>query len=334
MNSIPEVFHSKVKKRRTAFITVVVVTAVLAALMVCVGVVRQNRPLPDPIRFRDFRYGSEQKNDTYVYVEIREEPFVFAEQTRDRVKYYYCLVVEGRDLYIVLLNIPDYNRAAQLEYTEPVVLTGVTRKITGELRDLAIDLFTESGWENVNADTLVNIVGAYYMDAAASPNDPAGFYGLAMILVLIGAITAFVYNMGYKQSKVTVASYSKHEWEQIAHEYSSGSYLYALDKNRVVFTSSYLISMQNYIDVMRYDQIAWVYRSVNKQNAVPISSSYMIIAKDSRVLTIGGLAPGGKKQQDAENGIFGIILDKNPAVLAGYADETRRQAKEMYGIDR
>ncbi|MCL2632689.1 MAG: hypothetical protein FWD45_06365 [Coriobacteriia bacterium] len=331
---MPEVFRIRMKKRRTIVTAILAVCVLTAALLPVLGIAKQNSPLPGPIRFRDFCNSGSQKSGAYVYIEIKDAPYLFAEQTKDKDDYYYCVVTEGDELYIVMLSIPAYQSLILPDYDDPVMLTGVTRYISSDLSEIAIELFVESGWENVGNNTIAEIVGVYYMDTVANPNDPSDYFGFALSLAVLGVLGWFIFYLGYQESKKVAAFYSDYEWEQIMHEYVSCINLLSLNKNKIIMTESYLFNFQNSYNVVRFDEIAWAYRSTYRRTIASASSTFIIVTKSDRTFIINGLLTTGARLDQFEQRFFRAILDKNPAVLIGYSGETRNFAKEMYDIDR
>ncbi|MCL2632688.1 MAG: hypothetical protein FWD45_06360 [Coriobacteriia bacterium] len=121
-----------------------------------------------------------------------------------------------------------------------------------------------------------------------------------------------------------------YEWEQIERQCASEDVIYLDDNETVKATASYVVNLQNYIDIVRYEEIVWVYRKsvfVYKRGVISI---FIIVTRDARILKFKcNRADDREKVRRDEARIYGAICDKKTDVLTDDYDNKKKQAKAL-----
>ncbi|MCL2632868.1 MAG: hypothetical protein FWD45_07310, partial [Coriobacteriia bacterium] len=153
-------------------------------------------------------------------------------------------------------------------------------------------------------------------------------------LLFAGLLHIVITPRHYQQARKTASSYSLLEWDQTAQQYSSnatrGGSLYLDKDEKVVATPTYIISVRDYIDVVRFDEIIWIYRKMKALKRYEQYSVFTIITRNGRkIRIISGRAEDWEIVKGDEALIYRSVQANNHDVLVGYHGDEKKQARTL-----
>jgi len=163
MNEFPEVLRSGIKRSRRLGLVLLVVLLLAAAAFVAAAVSAQNKLKAEPMHFNDFLLSENQKEMTYVYVDIVEDPWEVAQRTEDkRVTARYYLLWDGSFLYLAkLTGGEELGLIGDLGAGRTARVDGLTRPIPKELKKICIEVFADEFGIVLNDDNFADYLGLY-----------------------------------------------------------------------------------------------------------------------------------------------------------------------------
>jgi len=336
MNEFPEVFKTGIKRSRLIGLVLMVVLLLAAASFVFAAMSAQNKLKAGPMHLNDFLLSENQKEMTYVYVDIVEDPWEVAQRTEDkRVTARYYLLWDGDFLYLAkLTGGEELALIGDLGAGRTARVEGMTRPIPTELKKICIEVFADEFGIVLNDDNFADYLGLYLVDPSAKESEPRALYISAASMGFLALIAvAFIISRS-RQQKKAVDKYSFDEWQYIAHEYNSGNYYASLNKNRLVLTENFIINNFTVPDVMRYSDVVWVFGSVVRNTGVPIATGISVYTSDAKEHLLATATAATKGQTNLRDDFMIKILERCPNALVGYTGEARTAARERFGINR
>ena len=336
MNEIPEVIKSGLKRTRRNYLILMALLLLVAAALLMVGVSIQNKLKTAPMHFLDFLISENQKEMTYVYVDILDDPWEVAYRTEDkRVIARYYFLWDGEYIYLAKLTDGEVQSLiGDLDAGRTTRVDGFTRKIPNDLKKICIEVFEDEFGIILNESTLEDYLGLYLVDPSYKTSESSYYFfasGSFVVFALLAVVNIMVKS---RRFKTTLENRSHDEWQHIAYEYSSGYYYASLNKNRLVLTENFIINLLGVPDIIRYSDVVWVFGSVVRNTGVPIATGISVYTRDAKEHMLPTATGATKGQTNQRDEFMYKIMERCPNALAGYSNEARAAAKEYYGINR
>lgn len=278
-----------------------------------------------PVDWGELKKSGNDAEETYVKVMNIWEPDQFAELEGSGNDYKYYIVGDENNVYIAKLTVDTFNKieSAIDEQGEnfSYELKGYIYAIPDEVKKLAIDRVREYSEEDFTDADFDQYFGKYYLDEIQLPND--GTVSLCVCLGVFSDIFAFACLITYfiKKSKVkkTLKEFNKDELEK-ALENSV-----AYEKAKIYLADEYLISTASGLDIIKYDDLYWIYINKTKYRGITTGRYLIAIKKDKRSVQIAYAVRDEKMLQE----IMEKIHEKNDQILIGYTPENQKAFAEF-----
>ena len=264
---------------------------------------------------------SDRKN-RISYIDNRSVPFQFAVSESTTNSYYF--VSDGRYLYIVFMSPKQFEKLDK-EYTDDskVRIEGITKNIPNDVRSIALEVYNESVKEEnvINDNDFENYFGDIYLDMTESKTQVAGFQWFMFYACIICGGIAFIICLA-KLIKLTkkINKMDGNKIDELDSEMNNkDSFYYA--KAHLYLTPHYIINFDGYFDVIKYEDVLWMYRYEVRTNGVKSSQSIKVLANDGVTYLLATIDVYSKKKKEVYEEIWNTIYSKNPNMLLGYTEE-------------
>ena len=308
-------FWEGIKKARKTRIICTAIFAVLAVIFAVIGFIVGNRNLGDPT---DISKAPEVNAGEYVYLDVVDKLFMFIEGDYSSLHFVWDI---NEKLY-VLDVLPSLARELQNATVDnPIRITGLTKEITGEIRDDAIaryNSFKNMDMEALTTSNFDDVVGSTYLYPRDELTNKWVFYVFGIIFLCFALPFAIASLFIERRIKRVVGNLSQKEADLISAEVEDDETI-VFSKVQLFLTENYIISLGKSLDITKYTDIAWIYFTDMRQNGVLSSRHINIITYDGKDRFIPVIPYG--KTRDAHLVIIDIIAGKNPEMLVGYTEE-------------
>jgi len=328
MNKInSEKFWKGIKKARKTRYVCTAILAIIAVVFGIIGFIESKRDLGAPI---DLSKDTKLNAGEYVYIDVVDRLFTFVDSDYSSVHFVWDTSFKVHLVDILPGLAKELDKAT---VDNPIRIMGITKDITDETRDDAIELFNR--YKNMDAEPLTinkfdNAVGKIYTYAREKQTNENVLYAFA--LIFLGFALPFAIAILFIENKIkrVLKKLSPEEAELISSEVENeGTIIY--EKVDMFLTENYIISLGKSIDITKYRDVVWVYHTDLRQNGV-LSNRYVNIITDKFEDHSVPIIPYGKTR-DIHLEIIDIIASKNTNILVGYTDENievMKTAKEEY----
>lgn len=269
------------------------------------------------------------EDDIYVYLDTYDYPYDIGYY--DSSEQYY-FVADDSDLYILRCTESMYNRICKaIDDEGEYRIVGTIGDVNSEVKDMAIEVYnedetdpeymlTESDFDSYFANKLINMETKTGMDILLIVL--AVIVGIVSFgLILGGALGMHRYSRAFK--KLT-----DEEAEELNREIESSETTY-LKGCKVFLTPNYIISMGNMFVAVKYTDIVWAYKFIQRMNFVPILTNIKVHTLGQAVLSIADMAAGTHNKDDMIATIFMAISNHNPNARIGYSNGTTKHISEV-----
>ena len=272
---------------------------------------------------------SKQDNtNEYVKINIAYLPYLFASESDDYGgKKYYIVFDDNQYPYIVRLTDNTYNKLEQLYDNNEEIsyeIKGYLFKQEKELKELAInahkELFSDSEISEANYELYF---GKSYLDETITPSTgvEAITIGVGVGLILLSFFIFIFYIVFKIRFKKNIKKYNKEELES---ELLKPNTLY-FKKENICLTDKYVISTMAGLDVIKYEDILWLYYENRRYNFVSIGKYIIARTKDRKMMQIA--YSYGNEELLIE--IMKKIAEKNDQIMLGFTKENQQKYKEL-----
>ena len=264
----------------------------------------------------------------YVKINIAYLPYLFAEETDDYGgKKYYIVFDNNNYPYIVRLTDTTYKMLEkQYDNDEEISyeISGYLFKQQKEMKDLAIDAHKEIFSDSLISEANYELYfGKCYLDETLTPTT-----GVEAIMIGIGVgllILSFIVFIFYIVFKIRFKKgIKKHSIEKLEAELMEPGVLY-FPKERICLTDKHVISMMAGLDVIKYEDILWIYYENRNYNFVSIGKYIIARLKNKKMLQIAY----SYGNEDLLIEIMKKIKEKNDEILLGFTKENQQKYKEL-----
>lgn len=264
----------------------------------------------------------------------------FAEVDEGSLNHKSYFVWDDQYIYIVDLNDKNreklnsiydysYNEDENAEAPAPVTISGMTKKIPTDLRDLAISSYNKLFDKNfLTKSNFEDYLGVVYLDTFETPTSVfLGELVYALPTLVVGLVFLLIYFRQISVTKKCIARLGS-KWDNVLNDVSSADLIY-YKKAKLYLTNNFLISYASGLEVYDYNDIVWVYPYEYRYNGSVTQKSIFVITKDSKAHKVANVS-ASKKNLVLFDEMYNTFMNKMPNVLSGYTKENKAKAKELY----
>jgi len=266
-------------------------------------------------------------------LKIAKTPIRFAKLKNSSTKKLY-ITTDNEFYYIIALTDSKYNEIIKQDLeTNPVTIYGTTKEISSDIKNLALSFYNSSVGEEyrIEDEDFYGTFGDLYLDATKESN-------LSLVLYIIGGFaslfsTCFLIVFAIMKIKVekTLKKIEDSELQKIEAEIEEKE-AFHYDKARLILTRNYIISFIGGLQILKYEDIIWIYEYRLRQYGITTQKSIMVMNKNGKVKPIVTLDGVTKKSKLVFDEISETIINKNDKILVGYNKENRKKIKEDYNF--
>ena len=269
------------------------------------------------------------EEDIYVYVDTYDYPYDIGYYDSSE-QYYY--VFDDSDLYILRCSESMYDRICkQIDDKGEYRIVGTISDVNAEVKDMAIDVYNEDETDPEYMLTDSDF-DDYFENKAINMEAKTGMDIILIVLAVIVGIVSFGLILGgalgmHRYSKA-FKKLSDEQAEELNREIESPETTY-LKSCKVFLTPNYIISMGNTFVAVKYTDIVWAYKFVQRMNFVPILTNIKVHTLGQAVLSIADMASSVRHKDDLIATIFLAISQHNPEARIGYSNGTTKHISEV-----
>lgn len=264
-------------------------------------------------------------------VELLTE-YVATYTTDSKVDKYY-VASDGNYLMILKIKDSDISKFKDIiDYTygktevdpEPLKVNGVYKQIPSELRKIVIEYYNKnlSNKVTMTTDNFEDYFGICYIDTSATPYD--NYMIWASMFSYIGGTAAFIAAIvlisNHARSKKALKNLGDSSNIDTIYEEINGIYSEKFEKHNVILTTNYVIDYTNFLTILNYKDIVWMYEYTYRYNGVESQRFIKIMDKNRKMSficsknTLGG-------NYDLFKEFFKKLADRCPNCLIGYTKD-------------
>ena len=327
MNSNASKFLRQKGLKNFLIVSIIMIITGVILLIIGIRIVDDNKN----VAAKDYRTLINSKNDNsgeYVKINISFLPYLFAEETNNygNIKYY-IVVDDDFNYYITRLNDTTlekleklYNNNEKISYE----LKGYLFSQNKEVKSLAIKTFKEIFLnDKINENNANEYIGKTYLDEVDRP----GLTKKDLLIMLgsgsaiIGVMFVVISIIYIKKTNKTLKKFGK---EKLYFELSKPSVIY-YTKEEICLTDNYIISKLSGLNVIKYEDILWIYNENRMLNGVSIGFYLIARTKDNKIHQIAW----SHFNEQIINEIISKIYEKNNNILVGFTDENENKYKNL-----
>lgn len=142
------------------------------------------------------------------------------------------------------------------------------------------------------------------------------------VLIILGVPFALMFFIIYFAKMIKSKNKLKNiDFSLIRNELLSNVVSY--EKSKTYFTMNYFISNHYYSFVVKYTDIAWIYKVIKQTQYGPIGADLMVRLKN-----------GGKEYTIYSDEFVNELLKHNPSILVGMSSENKKKYKEIVNYNK
>lgn len=324
----------KILKENKKNLLVTLGISILGIILIIIGAAFSISPEDlEPKEYDELISNKQDTPDDYATVTITYLPYLFAEKDTDYgTKKYYMIFDENGYPYIARLTDETYKKLeAKYDNGEDISykITGFLSAQETELRKLAIEshkeLFEDSKITDENYELYF---GKTFIDEEYVPSTTIEiiFISIGGISLIVGLICFIVCIVGVIRFKKTLNKYGKDELE---YELAKSSTIY-YKKQEVCLTDNYVITTFMGLDVIKYEDILWLYNENRRYNFISIGKYLIARTNNKKAIQLSYVYKNEAKLIE----IMNKIHEKNPKILIGFTKENQNAYKEMTKKDK
>ena len=327
MNNNASKFLRQKGLKNFLIVSIIMIITGVILLIIGIRIVDDNKN----VAAKDYRTLINSKNDNsgeYVKINISFLPYLFAEEKNNYGnKKYYIVVDDNFNYFIVRLHDTTFEKLEKIYNNNEKIsyeLKGYLYSQNKEVKLLAIKTFKEIFLnDKINKSNANEYIGKAYLDEVDKPGltkkDLLIMLGSGS--VIIGVMFVVISIIYIKKTNKTFKKYGK---EKIYFELSKPSTIY-YTKEEVCLTDNYIISKLSGLNVIKYEDILWIYNENRMLNGVSIGFYLIARTKDNKIHQIAW----SHFDEQIINEIADKIYDKNNNILIGFTNENDNKYKKL-----
>lgn len=328
-----EIYSDKIKKginKLNIYLVVAMIFIIITIVCIICAINVYNRSDSYPVDMNDVIARNNSKDNVYSYINVAISPYVFAEQSDDIFEDKYYFLSDGEYVYIAYLDYHTVQEINNNTNSDNIVkLTGITKKIPSDIKNIAIDVYNDILGDTVmNQDNFENYFGNVYLDVTSPINDNTVYVLLSIFFGVIGLLILISYIIFRVITNKTIKNLSLDEWHKINSEIEEASTNY-YKKAKLYLIKNYLVYFSRGMNVIKYTDILWMYPFEVKQYGFTTTKSIVIVDKKGKKHVIAGINNFDHNSKNSYDEIFTTIMNKNKEILIGFTMENKNKMKEL-----
>ena len=285
------------------------------------GIIIESRRFPDAIKV-------EEISDSNQYVEctvigITDSIANYSENGIIKDEYY--LATDGINVYILNLSASQYNLICNYLNDEAAssLIYGMSEEIPQDLKEVAVDIYNQLyQTDEVTIDNFNNYLVPYLINLKANPNSSAQILrGIGILSGIIAIIFGIYCIFAMLKNRKNVKKFNNEYGLNLIIEQLNDSTNIEFKKSKVLFLKDYIISYTSIINIIKYDDIVWIYPYDFRVYGIVTNKRIIIITKDKKQYVLANISAFGKDNKDQFKKCMDEIVKRNPNILIGYTPE-------------
>lgn len=320
MNKIEDKAFKKAYNGKIIGVVFGVAMLIAAALVILFGKLSTSKIEENPVYFSDAYADQRLKEDLYVFIDVAEDPILIG-YYNDSEQYYYAFD-KYDEFYIIECSKSEYEKICSDIKTDSVAhVEGSIDSLSTEVLDNSFDYLNDGNANPWTRETF----DSYFMGVGLDVNGQVGYFNICLVLggllAVIGAVLLLSAGIELHHYNTFQKSLSDTDLAAINGETESPMTVYH-KAVRTYLTPHYILSYGNTPVFVRYADILWAYKHVQKTNGVTTLTNITIVTSDHKSQTVADKV-GGDNCEAIFNNILATIMDRNPNTLIGYSDENK-----------
>ncbi len=268
----------------------------------------------------------ENKESLHTYIEVKKNPYKFA-VSNDTTDAYY-LLTDGNYLYVAYMSIDDYNKVNdENDYDGKIKIEGITGIPSSDVKNLAIETYNELFETQLTTADYESYFGDVYIDMTKEYSSSSDVINVIGFITLIVGIICLIVNIAKKISyNKNIKKFSRVEIKHINEELNNPNSFY-YNYAKVYLTDNYIVSISLPFCVIKYADILWMYKHVQRTNGIKTNESIILKDMFNKSYSIASMSLSTKAKTEQFEEIMNTISQKNPNILVGYTKENINEYK-------
>ena len=285
------------------------------------GIIIESRRFPDAIKV-------EEISDSNQYVEctvigITDSIANYSENGIIKDEYY--LATDGIHVYILNLSASQYNLICNYLNDEAAssLIYGMSEEIPQDLKEVAVDIYNQLyQTDEVTIDNFNNYLVPYLINLKANPNSSAQILrGIGILSGIIAIIFGIYCIFAMLKNRKNVKKFNNEYGLNLIIEQLNDSTNIEFKKSKVLFLKDYIISYSSIINIIKYDDIVWIYPYDFRAYGIVTNKRIIIITKDKKQYVLANISAFGKDSKEQYKKCMDEIVKRNSNILIGYTPE-------------
>lgn len=268
----------------------------------------------------------ENKESLHTYITVKKNPYKFAVSSDTTDAYY--ILTDGNYLYVAYMSVDDYNKVNdENDYDGTIKIEGVTGIPSSDVKKLAIDTYNELFEAELTTADYDAYFGDIYIDTTKKYSSGYNIINVIGFMLLLVSIICLIINIAKKISyNKNIKKLSRVELKHINDELNNPKSFY-YNYAKVYLTENYIVSISLPFCVIKYADILWMYKHVQRTNGIKTNESIILKDMFNKSYSIASMSLSTKAKTEQFEEIMNTISQKNPNILVGYTKENINEFK-------
>jgi len=271
----------------------------------------ENNNVKEPVDYYSIVEKHSQTKDTYVKIRITD--IVILEDM-------YCWIKDEKDnTLIALLSKETINKIIEEYKTKGEEffydIEGYIRHDITDWNEAKIQIYLEKNNLISPKENYRQLLEkGVFSEGGSSSSSWIFLFGMLAILFIFSGL---VFGLGYwEEIKLIKKSTKMFKCDEIIQELRKKT-TKIFEPQNIYLTEEYIVSLQNYLDIIKYQDIFWIYTIKGIENTRLVAAT-----------ANGEVIIASAYKEERLDRIIEIIKEKNEKILLGYTKENRKKYKE------
>ena len=226
------------------------------------------------------------------------------------------------------MSIDDYNKVNdENDYDGKIKIEGITGIPSSDVKNLAIETYNELFETQLTTADYESYFGDVYIDMTKEYSSSSDVINVIGFITLIVGIICLIVNIAKKISyNKNIKKFSRVEIKHINEELNNPNSFY-YNYAKVYLTDNYIVSISLPFCVIKYADILWMYKHVQRTNGIKTNESIILKDMFNKSYSIASMSLSTKAKTEQFEEIMNTISQKNPNILVGYTKENINEYK-------
>ena len=329
MTKIKNITLKKEIKKQNNSLYIFIIFLVLGALFIAFGIYENRKNEANYDYLNNVIENKNNETGTYAYLNVAQAPYSIAKYEDEDNEAFY-IIFDGTYFYIAYLSDDLYTKlnVEGLE-EDPLTIYGITTATPEDVKEIAIEVYNEGLKEEdqISMDNFNNYFGEVYLNNTSLKKLNSSFYLLSIIPFSISLIFLIIFATKKIKTKRILSTLTEEELTTLEQELESTDTNY-YSNYHLILTPNYLISFTNGLNILKYNNLIWVYEHKVKQYGITTAKNIFVM--DNKGKTYHILSTDAfKKSSELIKEITTNISNKNENMLVGYNKRNQEEINEI-----